>query len=156
MVYADTSFMTSLLLPDSMSAKVAGTYLSLGRPVLAYSALHAMEIRNSLRANQFAQALQLPAKLRPMEETKRRRAESKLELFLQRGSFALVHADWNAVTERFEELSEHYTPQLGCRTLDILHISFAQELHCKAFVTCDVRQATLAKAAGLKLTLVTL
>jgi len=154
MIYADTSFMTSMIVADAMSAAVTSRFFALGRPVLPYSPVHAMEVPNSLRANQFAQASQLPGKFRSQAELNRLRAEGRLALFLRRGSFAETQADWDAVLCRFADLSERFTPRLGCRTLDILHIAFAMELHCRHFVTCDVRQGALAKAVGLKVTLV--
>lgn len=77
-------------------------------------------------------------------------------MFVQRRTFQEVTADWNAITQRFAELSEQHTPLLGCRTLDILHVAFAMKLHCEAFITCDLRQASLVKAAGIKLIAVTL
>lgn len=155
MMYADTSFMTSLIVPDALSQQVMGKYFALGRPVLPYSPFHAMEVPNTLCANQFAQSLQLAEKLRPQAEAKRLQAEGRLALFIKRGSFLEMHADWDAVMARFATLSSKHTPTLGCRTLDILHVAFAMELHCKHFITCDVRQAALVKAAGLKATLVT-
>ncbi|MDB6138532.1 MAG: hypothetical protein JWO94_1604 [Verrucomicrobiaceae bacterium] len=154
MTYADTSFMSGLIMPDAMSRQVMSKYFALGRPMLPYSPAHVLELPNALRANHFSQALQLPEKLRFQAELNRLQAESRLALFIKRGSFLEVHADWEAVTSRFAALSERYTPKLGCRTLDILHVAFAIELHCKHFITCDVRQSALAKAAGLKVTLV--
>jgi predicted nucleic acid-binding protein len=43
---------------------------------------------------------------------------------------------------------------MGTRSLDILHVAFALESKCGHFITCDQRQFGLAKAAGLKATLV--
>lgn len=57
---------------------------------------------------------------------------------------------WRATLKRAAELSEKYTPSLGCRTLDILHVASALELEQKRFVTFDHRQQQLAKATGLK------
>jgi predicted nucleic acid-binding protein len=36
----------------------------------------------------------------------------------------------------------------------MLHVAFAVELNCDEFITCDQRQAVLAKAAGLRVLLV--
>ena len=64
-----------------------------------------------------------------------------------------VHADvlWRATLKRAAEISRKYTPELGCRTLDILHVATAVELGLRYFVTFDRRQRRLAQATGLKL-----
>jgi predicted nucleic acid-binding protein len=65
-----------------------------------------------------------------------------------------VRADllWRAALDRARELSAEYTPRLGCRSLDVLHVASALELECKRFLTFDSRQQRLARAVGLKLT----
>jgi len=64
-----------------------------------------------------------------------------------------VHADvlWRATLRRATELSRVHTPILGTRALDVLHVASAVELGFTHFLTCDVRQQSLAKAAGLRL-----
>ena len=64
-----------------------------------------------------------------------------------------VHADilWRAALERAAEFSRKYTPTLGCRSLDVLHVASAVELNLKYFITFDLRQQKLAKTVGLKL-----
>jgi len=42
------------------------------------------------------------------------------------------------------------TARLGTRTLDVLHVATAVTLEMRLFVTYDVRQSDLAKAAGLR------
>ena len=49
-----------------------------------------------------------------------------------------------------ERLSGIFTKTLGTRSLDVLHVSHAVVLGVKEFLTFDIRQAALAKAAGLK------
>lgn len=49
------------------------------------------------------------------------------------------------------ELSLEYTPELGPRTLDVLHVSSALTIGCRRFVTYDERQGELARAVGLKI-----
>jgi predicted nucleic acid-binding protein len=64
-----------------------------------------------------------------------------------------VQADllWRAALRRADELSRKYTPALGCRSLDVLHVASALELGFRYFITFDARQRRVAKAAGLKL-----
>ena len=48
------------------------------------------------------------------------------------------------------DLARRYSPKLGVRTLDSLHVACALELKAERFWTFDERQAKLAKAEGLK------
>lgn len=63
-----------------------------------------------------------------------------------------IQADllWRAALQRSAELSRQYTPSLGCRSLDVLHVASALELGLRHFLTFDLRQRRLAKAAGLR------
>ncbi len=72
------------------------------------------------------------------------------------GDFAagrLRQADilWRAALDRAAELSRRHTPNLGTRTLDVLHVACALELKLRRFLTFDQRQQQLARAAGLRL-----
>ena len=57
---------------------------------------------------------------------------------------------WRAALQRSAELSRQHTPSLGCRSLDVLHVASALELGLRHFLTFDLRQRRLARAAGLK------
>lgn len=63
-----------------------------------------------------------------------------------------VHADvlWRSALRRAIDLSREYTPQTGCRTLDVLHVACALELALPSFLTFDARQRRLARSVGLK------
>jgi len=52
--------------------------------------------------------------------------------------------------ERALSLSRKYTPLLGTRAMDILHVAIALELGAAAFLTFDQAQRRLAHAAGMK------
>jgi hypothetical protein len=69
---------------------------------------------------------------------------------LAKGRYKLADLLWRATLRRAGELSREYTPSIGCRSLDVLHVASAVELEFKRFVTFDVRQQQLAKAVGLK------
>jgi predicted nucleic acid-binding protein len=51
-----------------------------------------------------------------------------------------------------ETLVRRHAATLGTRTLDILHVAAALVAGVRDFVTGDRRQASLAEAAGLKVT----
>jgi predicted nucleic acid-binding protein len=63
-----------------------------------------------------------------------------------------VHADilWRSALRRADDLSREYTPAIGCRALDVLHVACAQELGLPNFLTFDLRQQRLARSVGLK------
>jgi hypothetical protein len=47
------------------------------------------------------------------------------------------------------ELSDGHATEIGCRTLDLIHVAAALCLGVETFVTFDGRQRTLAKLKGL-------
>lgn len=51
--------------------------------------------------------------------------------------------------EKALQISRRRTPQLGTRTLDVLHVASALELRAERFYTLDHNQARLARAQGL-------
>jgi predicted nucleic acid-binding protein len=57
---------------------------------------------------------------------------------------------WRAALDRASELSQKHTPELGTRSLDVLHVACALELKLQRFLTFDSRQRELAKRAGLR------
>lgn len=64
----------------------------------------------------------------------------------------LIVADllWRRALDRTAELSRTHTAKLGTRALDVLHVASALELGARTLVTYDARQASLARAVGLK------
>ena len=58
---------------------------------------------------------------------------------------------WRAALNGAAELSQRYTPTLGTRSLDVLHVACALELKLHHFLTLDERKRQLATATGLKL-----
>jgi predicted nucleic acid-binding protein len=69
------------------------------------------------------------------------------------GRYSQADLLWRATLKRAGELSREFTRTLGCRSLDVLHVASAVELGLKHFVTFDLRQQKLARAAALKLIL---
>jgi predicted nucleic acid-binding protein len=69
---------------------------------------------------------------------------------LSGGRLRVVSADWANVISTADQLSGQHTTKEGCRGFDLLHIATALELGAGEFLSFDARQASLAKAAGLK------
>ena len=62
-----------------------------------------------------------------------------------------IPLDWPKAFKHTEILGRAYTESIGARGMDILHVGSALALKAKKFATFDVRQASLAKSAGLEL-----
>ena len=58
---------------------------------------------------------------------------------------------WRAALNLASDLSRRHSPRLGTRASDVIHVACALELRLPHFLTFDERQASLAKAVGLKL-----
>jgi predicted nucleic acid-binding protein len=78
-----------------------------------------------------------------------RDALASFEEDLVAGRYAYADIAWRSALRRAAELSLEHTPQLGCRTLDVLHVACALELGFTGFLTFDDRQRRLARSVGL-------
>lgn len=139
-VYADTGLLCSVYAPDSHTAAAIAR---LGRATQALPIvwLHQLELRNALRLRVFRKEITAVQK------------EASLNLFLSDlagGLLVGASPDLGDITREAERLSATYSEKLGARSLDILHVSAALVLGVREFWTYDLRQAALAKAAGLR------
>lgn len=66
------------------------------------------------------------------------------------GRYAYADILWRSALRRADDLSREYTPEIGCRSPDVLHVACALELGLPNFLTFDVRQRRLARSVGLK------
>jgi predicted nucleic acid-binding protein len=67
------------------------------------------------------------------------------------GRYSRADVLWRSALRRAADLSREHTPELGCRSLDVLHVACALELDLRSFLTFDARQRQLARAVGLRL-----
>lgn len=153
MTYADSSCLISLLSSEPGSEEVVSAYRRLGRPRLTFTPLHEIEVRNGLRLKAFMEKASVSAARKAGVEREFAAWEARLSRYLKIGTLIPVAANWHEATGRALQLSAAHTRKLGTRTYDILHIAFALEMNCSTFMTIDLRQAALAKAAGLKVVL---
>ena len=61
-----------------------------------------------------------------------------------------VGVECDQVVRAAEALSARWTTKIGSRSLDTLHVGAAVVLQCRVFLTFDLRQAELARKAGLR------
>ncbi len=77
-------------------------------------------------------------------------ALASLEEDFVAGRYRQADLLWRAALNRAADLGREYTPRVGTRTLDVLHVACALELQHRSFLTFDLRQRNLARAVGLR------
>ena len=137
-LWLDTSALVSLYVPEARSARVARLVRRAGEPI-PFSQLHELEFANALRLRVFRR------------EARRKQVNSTLARVsddLNAGILHRVAVDWPAALAKAIELADH-TARIGCRSLDLLHVSAAMISASDRFVTADQRQSVIARRAGL-------
>jgi predicted nucleic acid-binding protein len=137
-IYLDTSALIKLYLLEEGSEQVHSLISGQEDPLPIWE-LQEAELINALRLKVFWKDIQ------PVD------AEEQITLFQERkkaGFYFFPEMDRIALMERYRELSVH-TMELGCRTMDILHVACAVQIQPEVFVSFDSRQRTLAERAGL-------
>ncbi len=138
--YADTSFLARIYTPHADSTK-ALTWMQRASEALPFTPLHRHELRNAVRLRVFRG-----------EITAKQRQEAFREVDADLADAILAHTPipWTDTFREAEHLAAAHTEALGVRSFDLLHVALAAALGATEFLTFDVRQAALAKAAGLK------
>lgn len=134
MLYLDTSALLKLYLREEGSAWVQDQVRSQSLP-LPIMDFQEAELANALRLKVY------------WGEIRAEQADAQWELFLdrcKRGQYVFPQLDRQSMMRRFHELSRR-TMNLGCRTMDVLHVACALEIGASHFVSFDQRQLSLAK-----------
>jgi len=137
-IYADSSIFVSLYLRDAHFANAKARVLT-GGP-LWLSPLHWVEWNHAIAQHVFR---------RFISESEAAAVCRAFEADRQTGAWLSVEMPEKAF-ETAVDLARKHVPQLGCRTLDTLHVASALELGADEFWSFDARQLKLASAAGLK------
>ena len=137
-VYADTSFLVSLYVPDRHSSEAERRLGA--RPLVWFTSLHRAEWTHAIYQHVFQQK---------MSASQAQRVLRALEGDLARGLWLQSEVPEDAF-QGCVELARQHCSRLGVRTLDSLHVAAALELKAERFWTFDERQAKLAHLAGLK------
>jgi len=152
--YADSSLILRLLTGESGAQQAAAEYRRLGRPSLLYLPLHALEVENGIRQRAFHERRVLPSGQRAKITHERDAALARLVGWVKRGALKEMVMDMDLAMDRARELSATYSEKTGVRAIDLLHVACASLFESEVFLTSDQRQAALARAEGLKVTLV--
>jgi predicted nucleic acid-binding protein len=140
MIYLDTSIVFSLYRPDRNSAFAASLIAAADAPLIL-SSLCEFETVNAFCLSVFR---------KEMMEHEAQRTRKKLNLNIESGTY-LVRPLPESTFTRAKALAQKFTPSIGVRATDLLHIAAALELGAKSLFTFDQRQHEAAQAAGLKL-----
>ena len=137
--YADSSLLVSYYLTDSNSSKAQAVIHATHDP-LPFTGLHHLEMRNALALGVFRGIL-TPAQVSA--------AWSDVERDLREGRLIPHPVSWQPVYRAAAQWAALHGPTIGCRSLDVLHVTLAKKLKAKGFFTFDARQKSLALALGL-------
>ena len=140
MIYADTSFLASIYMPDANTPR-AKQLLAGITDALPFSALHRVELRNAIGLAVFQK------RFTPTDAVAFWR---DVEIDLAAGRLVALSLIWGKMFRDAEILAGTQTPTVGSRSLDILHVVSAQMLQTQEFLTFDARQLALAGQLGIK------
>lgn len=138
-VYADTSVLAKLYVSEPNSS-AAESLVRPFDPPLPLIQLHMLELRNALRLKVFRKEITLSQLRQSLADVETDMAERRLKR---------MPIDWDEVYEAAEKQSSRWAMEIGCRSLDALHVGAACVLRCHTILTFDERQARLAEKAGL-------
>ena len=153
-VYADSSLILRLVTGESGAQRAAAEYRRMGRPTIFYLPLHALEVENGIRQRAFHERRVLPSGQRARISRERDAALARLARWVTRGALKELVMEMDLAMDRARELSSTQSEKIGARAIDLLHVACALLLESEVFLTSDQRQAVLAKAEGLQVTLV--
>ena len=138
--YADTSFLVRIYTPHADSQK-ALTWMQRATEPLPFTPFHRHELRNGVRLRVFRGEITVE---------QRKAAFREMDSDLEENILTHTTIPWADTFREAENLAGNHTETLGVRSFDLLHVSLALTLGATEFLTFDMRQAALAKAAGLK------
>lgn len=136
--YADTSFLISWHTADTRFPAVSAI-LKTGDAVV-WTPWQQVEFNNAMRLLVFRK-LATPQDLAVVM--------GSVQAAVEAGDLVAAALPAYSLWEEADRLSRAYTPSLGVRTLDLLHVAAARVLRSRRFLTFDLRQHALARAAGL-------
>ena len=138
-VYADTSFLFSLYVPDANASAALATMRRLKSPLLT----------TDFGEFEFGNALNLSIFRRQMLAADEQRILNLFASDVQAGVIHVVPLT-SAIFHRARQLASAHTRTLGTRSLDVLHVASALALKASTFLTFDLRQRKLALSARLR------
>ena len=138
--FADTGFVASLYLKESTSAR-ARAAIEATPAMLPLTQLGALELRNAFNRS---------VQLQRITAAQRDALWQDVEADITTGFLMLTPVPSDELHRKARQLSDRYTPTLGTRSLDLLHVAAALLLEAKVFFSFDDRQRKAAASEALK------
>ena len=139
-VYYDTGVLVALYVEEVFSSAVNAFVEDRGVPI-AINHFTRLEFENAVRLKIFRGDIHTAGARRVLQD---------LEEDLESGRLCLRPLDWNEALARARSISARSAAQVGCRTLDVLHVAIAIQWKCGLFVSADARQLASAAREGLE------
>ncbi len=139
-LYLDSSVLVKLYVPEANSPDVVSFIETRGQPLVMTRHL-SLEVQTAIRRRVFNKTLPADKAKQAIQNFNRDVGASYV--------FNRAELDMNQVYGRALDVSREWAALLGVRTLDILHVAAALELHLIDFATSDEKQAQLAERCGL-------
>ena len=146
MIFADTSMLCALYREQDNSPQADRLMQKKAGPIHVSTAV-LLEFRQSTRLQVFRFSKD---RTQGFSKGESQRMLEALLLNLAAGQIVIAPVEWHEVYSMAEKLSAQHTMSGGHRTLDVLHVATALHLKADEFLTFDLNQAALARAAGLK------
>ncbi len=137
--YADTGLLVSLYLAETTS-QAADAALGPNRQPLPVIPLGMLEMRN---------AFNLAVKSQRITPAERDALWQDVEADLASGFLVPTTVSAADLHTKARELSDRYSPTVGTRSLDLLHVAAATLLKADTFFSFDERQRQAAKGEGM-------
>lgn len=138
--FADTGFIASLYLKENTSARARAAVQAAAVP-LPLTPLALLELRN---------AFNLAVRWQRITTAERDALWRDVEADIAGGFLVATPVASADLHAKARELSDRYTPTVGTRSLDLLHVAAALLLDTKRFFSFDERQRQAALAEGLE------
>jgi len=140
MTCADSGFLVSLYLKEVTSPVAIQSVEALSE-VISVTWLTTLEFENALLRAVFTKRINA-------EEAAA--AKSQFEANFRFGTYREEPVDCRSMSIEASRLAHRFTPTIGTRTLDLLHVAAASLLTCDIFLSFDDRQRRVAAALGMQ------
>ncbi len=140
MTYADTGFLGSLFFSEGTSAAAMTTVAGLDE-VISITWLTKLELENAFLRGVFQGRI---------SSAEAARLWSNFEADIANGIYCEMDIDHKAMATEASRLARHFTPTIGTRTLDLMHVAAASLMSGRRFLSFDNRQRNVAHSLGLQ------
>ncbi len=138
-LYYDTGVLVALYVEEVFSSSI-NAFVEKQGVAITVNAFHRLEFENAVRLKVFRGDIQ---------PERAKRVLCDVDMDVDCGRLVMRPLDWNEALDTARSISRRATAQVGCRTLDILHVALALQWGCGVFVSADARQLEASGREGL-------